>query len=298
MQLDRQFYGVPRRESVEQSMNRTSSFNKQNSLLGALLEPKDPGSTLNNPFDRMGSGLRQPSIPTIDAIKAIRAGQIDLNASPMPAREISINVSKIEIPSDQAAAPDQNSVSVYAQSVNLPKAQNAPFSNKINMSRENNSQATRQPQECNKKSKVVETLASSDRVSEHSEISDSSSKSSEPNQKKRGRKMTELAKYFHESDSKIREWKSKLKNDKTLTAKDKQKYRNKISAQISRVKKKQEVDELVNAGSKLKLQMFRLTQVLDEELKGEVRTRVMERVRHILEETSGKGKSGNKGNSR
>ena len=71
--------------------------------------------------------------------------------------------------------------------------------------------------------------------------------------------MTELAKYFHESDSKIREWKNKLKNDKSLTAKEKQKYRNKISAQISRVKKKQEVDDLVNAGSKLKSQMLKLT---------------------------------------
>ena len=42
--------------------------------------------------------------------------------------------------------------------------------------------------------------------------------------------MTELAKYFQESDYKIREWKSKLKNDKNLSAKEKQKYRNKISA--------------------------------------------------------------------
>ena len=56
--------------------------------------------------------------------------------------------------------------------------------------------------------------------------------------KKRGRKMTELDKYFRESDWKIREWKNKLKNDKNLTAKEKQKYRNKISAQMSRVKKK------------------------------------------------------------
>lgn len=42
--------------------------------------------------------------------------------------------------------------------------------------------------------------------------------------------MTELSKYFNESDWKIKEWKNRLKNDKNLTAKEKQKYRNKISA--------------------------------------------------------------------
>jgi hypothetical protein len=83
--------------------------------------------------------------------------------------------------------------------------------------------------------------------------------------------MTELAKYFHESDYKIREWKNKLKNDKTLTSKDKQKYRNKISAQISRVKKKQEVDDLQNTGSHLKQQMIKVSKILDEELTGENR---------------------------
>ena len=56
--------------------------------------------------------------------------------------------------------------------------------------------------------------------------------------------MTELSKYFWESEHKIKIWKDKLKNDKSLSAKEKQKYRNKISAQMSRVKKKQEVDDL------------------------------------------------------
>jgi hypothetical protein len=70
----------------------------------------------------------------------------------------------------------------------------------------------------------------------------------EPNSKKRGRKMTELSQYFWESESKIKIWKDKLKNDKTLSTQEKQKYRNKISAQISRVKKKQEVDELQAVG--------------------------------------------------
>ena len=70
----------------------------------------------------------------------------------------------------------------------------------------------------------------------------------EPNSKKRGRKITELSQYFWESESKIKIWKDKLKNDKTLSTQEKQKYRNKISAQISRVKKKQEVDELQAVG--------------------------------------------------
>jgi hypothetical protein len=60
--------------------------------------------------------------------------------------------------------------------------------------------------------------------------SDYSSQKPSNNGKKRGRKMTELSKYFNESDWKIREWKNRLKNDKNLTAKEKQKYRNKISA--------------------------------------------------------------------
>lgn len=60
--------------------------------------------------------------------------------------------------------------------------------------------------------------------------------------------MTELSQYFGESESKIKIWKEKLKNDKTLSTQEKQKYRNKISAQISRVKKKQEVDELQAVG--------------------------------------------------
>jgi len=33
--------------------------------------------------------------------------------------------------------------------------------------------------------------------------------------------MTELTKYFNESDGKIREWKNRLKNDKNLSNKEK-----------------------------------------------------------------------------
>jgi hypothetical protein len=75
--------------------------------------------------------------------------------------------------------------------------------------------------------------------------------------------MTELNKYYFESKKKIEEWKDKLKNDKSLTAKEKQKYRNKISAQVSRVKKKQEVDELHTTGSHLKSNIESLINILD-----------------------------------
>ena len=64
--------------------------------------------------------------------------------------------------------------------------------------------------------------------------------------------MTELNKYCFESKKKIDEWKEILTTDKTLTAKQKQKYRNKISAQVSRMNKKQEVDNLHTTGSHLK----------------------------------------------
>lgn len=94
--------------------------------------------------------------------------------------------------------------------------------------------------------------------------------------------MTELTKYFNESDWKIREWKNRLKNDKNLTAKEKQKYRNKISAQISRVKKKQEVDELQSLGLNLKLQLGKLAKILDEELEGEQRNRIRDRLAQLL----------------
>jgi hypothetical protein len=99
--------------------------------------------------------------------------------------------------------------------------------------------------------------------------------------------MTELAKYFHESNWKIREWKNRLKNDKNLTPKEKQKYRNKISAQISRVKKKQEVDELQNLGLNLKAQLEKLSKILDEELSGEQRTRVLSRLTQLVPEFKG-----------
>ena len=58
--------------------------------------------------------------------------------------------------------------------------------------------------------------------------------------KKRGRKNVESNKYMFESQKKIDELQTKLKNDKSLSAKDKQKIRNQISAQRSRLNKKQE----------------------------------------------------------
>lgn len=48
-------------------------------------------------------------------------------------------------------------------------------------------------------------------------------------------------------------------------------------------------------GLKLKAQMIKLTKILDEELTGEVRARVLERVRNVLTENKSHGKQGARG---
>ena len=53
---------------------------------------------------------------------------------------------------------------------------------------------------------------------------------SKPTGKKRGRKLTDPNKYFFESQKKIEELQHKLKTDKKLSADEKQKIRNQISA--------------------------------------------------------------------
>ena len=58
--------------------------------------------------------------------------------------------------------------------------------------------------------------------------------------KKRGRKLTDPQKYQFESQKKIDELQHKLKTDKKLSSSEKQKIRNQISAQRSRLNKKQE----------------------------------------------------------
>ena len=67
--------------------------------------------------------------------------------------------------------------------------------------------------------------------------------------KKRGRKKTEPEKYYHETETKIAAWKKELKSDvskngKKLTEGEKEKLRNRISAQRSRSNKKLELESL------------------------------------------------------
>lgn len=61
---------------------------------------------------------------------------------------------------------------------------------------------------------------------------------------KRGRKMTEPDKYYEESNINIQQWKKTLASEKTLTAIEKQRLRNKISALKSRMSKKSELSGL------------------------------------------------------
>ena len=64
--------------------------------------------------------------------------------------------------------------------------------------------------------------------------------------KQRGRKQTETQKYIQESEKKIKEWKDELKNNKKLKREEKQKLRNQISAQQSRLKKKIEMQHFLD----------------------------------------------------
>lgn len=63
--------------------------------------------------------------------------------------------------------------------------------------------------------------------------------------KKRGRKLTEFNKYADESKQKIADLQAELRqNGKKMNAKERQKIRNQISAQQSRLKKKEEFRDL------------------------------------------------------
>ena len=56
--------------------------------------------------------------------------------------------------------------------------------------------------------------------------------------------MTEPDKYYEESNINIQQWKKTLASEKTLTAIEKQRLRNKISALKSRMSKKSELSGL------------------------------------------------------
>jgi len=74
-------------------------------------------------------------------------------------------------------------------------------------------------------------------------LSSQSKTSGAVNSPKRGRKLTDPDKYCFQSKKKIDDLQAKLDNGKNLTAKQKQKLRNQISAQKSRSNKKAQSQE-------------------------------------------------------
>ena len=87
--------------------------------------------------------------------------------------------------------------------------------------------------------------------------------------KRRGRKLTEPSKYHEDSETKINEWRRILDNGKwdngrTLSKKDKEGLRNRISAQISRMNKKLELFTLQQKQNHYKSQFNFLLDTLNE----------------------------------
>jgi len=103
----------------------------------------------------------------------------------------------------------------------------------------------------------------------NSENKDDISVSQFGNQKRRGRKRERDDYYFLKAVRKIDEIREKLKTakDDGLTVKERQRLRNQVSAQQSRIKKKEEV-LFLNAAVKIKDQKFeQLVDILTKKLK-------------------------------
>lgn len=90
---------------------------------------------------------------------------------------------------------------------------------------------------------------------------------------KRGRKLTDEKTYKDESLKKIKELQTALKK-KGLSVEERQKIRNKISAQQSRLKKKEEFSTLYVQHQHFLGRLKALQGILNEELQGDVRYRV------------------------
>ena len=100
-------------------------------------------------------------------------------------------------------------------------------------------------------------------------------KNGKPAGKKRGRKLTDPNKYFFESQKKIEELQSKLKTDKKLSADEKQKIRNQISAQRSRQNKKQEHQQFAQQIDHFKDQFSKVVASLNQNMKCKCREAVV-----------------------
>jgi len=81
--------------------------------------------------------------------------------------------------------------------------------------------------------------------------------------RKRGRKLTEEEKYRKESEDKMDLLRNELKNNKDLSLSERQKIRNQISAQSSRLKKKEEFWELSKTHSEFLKEFNLLSKIID-----------------------------------
>ena len=101
-----------------------------------------------------------------------------------------------------------------------------------------------------------------------SHISSSSSKAADGKTKgKRGRKLTETKKFLFESQEKIDQLQVKIKPGNSLTSKERQKIRNQISAQRSRMSKRAETMDLGDQVSHFKSQYNELIKTLNKHMK-------------------------------
>jgi uncharacterized protein (DUF3084 family) len=95
--------------------------------------------------------------------------------------------------------------------------------------------------------------------------------------KKRGRKLTEAEQYRQESNQKIEMLKNELKK-KGLSVAQRQKIRNQISAQQSRLKKKEEFSELEVQHKELIARFKYLTDIMNKEVTGDVRLNLAQKL--------------------
>ena len=101
-----------------------------------------------------------------------------------------------------------------------------------------------------------------------SHISSSSSKAADGKTKvKRGRKLTETKKFLFESQEKIDQLQVLIKPGNSLTAKERQKIRNQISAQRSRMSKRAETMDLGDQVSHFRSQYNELIKTLNKHMK-------------------------------
>ena len=104
--------------------------------------------------------------------------------------------------------------------------------------------------------------------------------------KQRGRKQTETQKYIQDSEKKIKEWKDELKNNKKLKREEKQKLRNQISAQQSRLKKKIEMQHFLDQIQFFKDQFLELAKVLNTEMDPTTKDNVLDKIYKMMPDTT------------